>query len=396
MVLRRDVLQRLEARQELRELLVADLQLILRLHQRVGSRTCAEFRPATRAGASGGLGVGRLGPPAAGAAAAAAGLATRQRRPAPTIGETLAHRRFMRPTSRALPAAAAAARAARRRSGARPHARRCRAAPAPPRAPFPDPPDRSGSPPASATHRRPTTSLSSSAGSARVARPTPAAAPGAARAPARAGSTATAISTRCRDDHARQRHHARARRHDAARTAPALRAPPRPRRAPAPTDDPRTAATARARRPPARPTSSRADRAAARGTARTRPGAAPTTSGRVPSAMSTSSSAFRCMHSTVVLPPSSFFRLPERVKEIRLHRADRAAEHVGDFLMRHLVIRPQDQRRALLPRQLRDGRAHARRPLVLQQSLRRRLGARVDELLLLDRLGQLAQRRLAR
>ena len=38
----------------------------------------------------------------------------------------------------------------------------------------------------------------------------------------------------------------------------------------------------------------------------------------------------------------------QRVKEVRLHRADRAAEDPGDLLVRQVVIHAQDQRRALL------------------------------------------------
>ena len=40
-------------------------------------------------------------------------------------------------------------------------------------------------------------------------------------------------------------------------------------------------------------------------------------------------------------------QVSERVKNVRLDGADRAAERLRDFLMRHLVIHPQDQRRPL-------------------------------------------------
>ncbi len=78
----------------------------------------------------------------------------------------------------------------------------------------------------------------------------------------------------------------------------------------APTGDPRTAATARARRRPAPPPSSRAARAAARGTART-----PARCG----ADDSGSRAFRDVDellgvqvhgTTIASPPSSFFRFP--------------------------------------------------------------------------------------
>src|SRR3977135_1015315 len=96
-------------------------------------------------------------------------------------------------------------------------------------------------------------------------------------------------------------------------------------------------------------------------------------SARVPSARSISSSVVRCM-TTLTNQLSEFFlagpplQVPERVEEICLDGADRASKHIRDFLMRHLVVHPQDQRRPLLSRQFRDRGAHARAPFFLQQA----------------------------
>ena len=69
---------------------------------------------------------------------------------------------------------------------------------------------------------------------------------------------------------------------------------------------------------------------------------------------------------------SSFFRFVQRVKEVGFHGADRAPEDAGDLLVRQLVVHAEDERRPLLLRQPRDGRADLRRALAAQQRSRRR------------------------
>ena len=73
------------------------------------------------------------------------------------------------------------------------------------------------------------------------------------------------------------------------------------------------------------------------------------------------------------------------MEEVRLRGADRAAEDSGDLLVRQLMINPKNQRRALLRRQLPNGRAHFRGALVPQQRDIRMLGAEVDAIARLDR-----------
>src|SRR6185295_13801619 len=75
------------------------------------------------------------------------------------------------------------------------------------------------------------------------------------------------------------------------------------------------------------------------------------------------------------------------MKEIRLDRAHRTAKGRRDLAMRQLVIHAEDQRRALLPRQLRDRLPDACRALALEHVIGRGFSARIDMLPLPDRLG---------
>ena len=78
------------------------------------------------------------------------------------------------------------------------------------------------------------------------------------------------------------------------------------------------------------------------------------------------------------------------MKHVRLDGADRAAERGGDLVMRHVVVHPENQRGALLARQLGDGRAHPGRPLGPQQSIVGALAPLVDVLAIVDRFGDAA------
>src|SRR5262245_35007289 len=107
---------------------------------------------------------------------------------------------------------------------------------------------------------------------------------------------------------------------------------------------------------------------------------------RVPSTMSMNSSGVTC-----TLESFAAQQLPqvsERVKNIRLDGADRAAERVRDLLMRHLVIRAQDQRGTLLPGQLRDRRPNTRLALGSEQPIGSAVAGAIDELPIGDRLGR--------
>ena len=97
---RRDVLQRLEAREELRELLVADLQLLLRLHQRVRVEHALDLgrRHARRLGAA-----AAVGRPVRAARPARVWRRRRTGRRQREHAATIAHSRFMHRRSCARP-----------------------------------------------------------------------------------------------------------------------------------------------------------------------------------------------------------------------------------------------------------------------------------------------------
>src|SRR5712692_7280972 len=79
------------------------------------------------------------------------------------------------------------------------------------------------------------------------------------------------------------------------------------------------------------------------------------------------------------------------MEKIRLDRPDRASENVRDLLVRHLMVHPEDQRRALFARELRDGRPNSGGPLLFEYPLGGRFRSSVY---VLSRLDRFARRRL--
>ncbi len=74
-------------------------------------------------------------------------------------------------------------------------------------------------------------------------------------------------------------------------------------------------------------------------------------------------------HRQIALIAKDFLQVLQRMEHVRLDGPDRAAQRRGDFLMRHIVVHPKNQRGALFARQLRDGGAHARGPLAPQHAI---------------------------
>ena len=83
-----------------------------------------------------------------------------------------------------------------------------------------------------------------------------------------------------------------------------------------------------------------------------------------------------------------FLQVSKRVKDIRLHGADRRPDDFRNLLVRHLVVHAKHEDRFLLPRQDRHRRAHANRALVSQKPFRSGFSSGVDMLPVLDRLGR--------
>ena len=336
-----------------------DLQLLLRLHQRVGVE-----HPLDLAGRHDRRLPPLLTGPAAAAAArcapsvtapAAATAATRRRACGAVSASSDAAsskasqcQRSRAGTSPVPPSAAARARGARPATARRSPCRRARG---PSSARLPRRRPSRTRPPDSAT--RPSEGSSGrTSGSATAA--------GAAAASI-AGGAASAASRRRRATRASSRRPAPPR-----ATAPSASGSARPHGQPANHDGPARRAfggdrVAHARgemipeqrrrfrhvdvRPP--PTSSRAARRADAGTRRRPAGAARTPRPARLRRDRRTPPACRCTHHAR-LAAEPLLQIAQRVKEVRLHRADRAAEHVGDLLVRHLVIHAQDERGPLL------------------------------------------------
>ena len=101
--------------------------------------------------------------------------------------------------------------------------------------------------------------------------------------------------------------------------------------------------------------------------------------------MSLVSDAFQCVNQFVAVRcvmawPERLLQVRERVKEVGFHRADRTAQHVGDLLVRHVVIGAHDQRGALFRRQGGDCSPHDGRALFADHHLLRTLDADILEL----------------
>ncbi len=118
----------------------------------------------------------------------------------------------------------------------------------------------------------------------------------------------------------------------------------RRRRARAPRNDPRRAAMAPARRPLHARERPRGSARCRRGTCRSRP--------HVPRAAGEACRrGGRRLQRRSGVSSQQLLQVGQRVKEVRLDRADRTAEDSGDLLVRQIMINAKDQRRALLWRQ---------------------------------------------